>query len=194
MRKITVLNHITVDGYFASFKEETGGMDYFTLRDPKVDEYVHSFGEPNEKTTLIAGGTTYRLFKATWQPIFNDPNAPEIMKGFAKELTDMNKIVFSKTMKESDWENTEFHDTDPVETVKKLKAQEGENFMIMGSGSIIQQLSRANLIDEYMLIINPLVVGEGKPLFKDVKGLKLKLISAKSFALGNVVLRYETAS
>ncbi len=103
----------------------------------------------------------------------------------------MKKIVFSKDLKESDWANSEFHDGNITDVVRKLKEGDGKEIMVMGSGTIVQQLTNEHLIDEYMFIMTPVIAGEGKPLFKDVKQLGLKLIDVKPFDSGNVVMRYE---
>jgi len=184
-----MLNRISIDGYFASNNEMTGGMDWF-VQDPKVDEAVHK--RPGGSDTLILGENTFVMFKNSWMPMLKDQNAPATLKAVAQELTSMKKIVFSEKIKESDWENTEFHDDDLTSVVGKLKREEGTDILVMGSGTVVQQLANADLIDEYMFIVSPVIAGDGKVLFKDVKQQNLKLISAESFDSGNVVLHYET--
>lgn len=188
MRKIIMINRISIDGYFASANEMTGGMDWFVW-DPEVDKAVH---KPVHSDTLLLGEKTFVLFENSWVPVLNDPNAPQPMKTIAQELTDMKKLVFSEHMKESDWENTQFFDGKLIETVKKLKGEKGGDILIMGSGTIVQQLANEGLIDEYLFIVTPVIAGEGKPLFKDVKQHGLTLVSAQSFDSGNVVLHYKT--
>jgi len=98
MRKIKMLNRISIDGYFASPNEASFGMDWF-VHDPEVDQAAHSIG--GRMSTLILGGTTYRGFERSWVPILHDPQAPGHLKEIAEELTDMTKIVFSTTIKSS---------------------------------------------------------------------------------------------
>jgi len=105
MNKIKMLNRISIDGYFASLNEESSGMDWF-IHDPEVDKAAHAIG--GKMNTLILGGATYRLFERSWVPFLNNPNAPSHLKEIAEELTGMTKIVFSKTLKGSDWEIPEF--------------------------------------------------------------------------------------
>lgn len=114
------------------------------------------------------------------------------MKAVAEELTKMTKVVFSKTLKKQEitWENTRLHAGKLIEVVKQLKRGKGGDIMIMGSGSIIQQLAKKGLVDDYVFILTPVVAGEGKPLFKVVKQFGLKLLSAKGFGSGNVLLHY----
>ncbi|MFD2045797.1 dihydrofolate reductase family protein [Ornithinibacillus salinisoli] len=189
MRKVKMINRVSIDGYFASFNEMTGGMDWF-IPDNDVDKTTHDVVKAD---TLIAGKDTFELFEATWPPVLRDPNAPKEMKVMAQELTDMRKIVFSETMKMSDWENTEFYSGDITEVVKKLREEDGSDILIMGSGTVVQQLTNASLIDEYVFILTPVIAGGGKPLFKQVNQNKLTLLQAKSFASGNVLLHYATA-
>src|SRR3990172_9106801 len=99
----------------------------------------------------------------------------------------------SKTMKEVTWENSKLLHGNLIEEVKKLKQGSGASIVIFGSGTIVQQLSNEGLIDEYVLTVTPVVLGTGKPLFKDVKKLDLKLLGTRSFNSGNVLLRYALA-
>jgi len=190
MRKIIMLNRISIDGFFATLNQKTWGMDWF-IPDPAVDQAAHELGgESKTPLLLLMGGITYKGFERSWVPHLKDPNAPRELKAVAEELTEMPKLVFSKTIKEVTWENTRLFKGDLVAEVKKLKQEKGADIMIMGSGTIVQQLSNEGLIDEYVFILSPVIAGKGKPLFKDVKQLGLKLISAKSFDSGNILLRY----
>lgn len=184
MRKLKMFNRITLDGFFAGPK---GEIDWF-VHDPKVDAANR---EIIQADTVLFGSTTFTLFKNTWPPFANDPNAPELMRMTAQKLNEMRKIVFSRSLKEPDWENTELHDSNLVEKVKQLKTGEGADIVIFGSGTIVQQLANEDLIDEYLFCMTPCVLGEGKPLFKNVKQLKLELSSSKSFESGNALLHYK---
>ena len=187
MRKVIMINRVSIDGYFASLNEVTGGMEWF-VQDPEVDKAVH---EPVHSDTLLLGKTTFAMFERTWVPVLEDPNAPQAMKALARELTAMTKIVFSERLKESAWENTEFFAGKLIDVVKKLKEGKGKDILVMGSGTIVQQLAVEGLIDEYLFIVSPVVAGAGKPLFKNLKQQNLKLLNTKSFDSGNVVLHYK---
>lgn len=190
MRKIIMLNRISLDGYFASPNEETWGMDWFVF-DPEVDKAAHALGEPGAPTPLLLmGGNTFRGFERSWVPHLTNPSAPLHLKAVAEELTQMTKLVFSKSIKEVTWENTRLYHGNLLEEIKNLKKTKGADIMIMGSGSIIQQLAAENLIDEYAIILSPVVSGGGKLLFKDIHQFKLKLLSAQSFDSGNLLLHY----
>jgi len=194
MRKIVMLNRVSIDGFFASLNEKTWGMDWF-VQDPAVDKAAHALvAGDSPPDTLILGGITYRGLERSWTPWLKDPKAPKQMKAVAEELTGMNKVVFSKTLKKGEitWENTQLYADNLIKVVQNLKRRKGAGIMIMGSGTIIQQLANAGLIDEYVFIVTPVVAGAGKLLFKDVKQFGLKLLSTKSFKSGNVLSHSET--
>jgi dihydrofolate reductase len=194
MRKIVMLNRVSMDGFFASLNEKTWGMDWF-VQDPEVDKAAHELADSDTPPdTLILGGITYQGFERSWVPQLKDPKAPKEMKAVAEELTKMTKVVFSKTLKKDGitWENTQLHAGNLIEVVKTLKHGKGAGIMIMGSGTIIQQLANEGLIDEFVFIVTPVVAGEGKPLFKDVKQFGLELLETKSFKSGNILLHYGT--
>ena len=111
----------------------------------------------------------------------------------ANELNQMNKVVFSRTLKEVTWENSRLVKGDIAKEVRALKQGNGSGILTFGSGTIIQQLANAGLIDEYLLIVTPVVLGAGKPMFKDVRKNDLKLVASQSFDSGNVLLHYKFA-
>ncbi|MFE5318224.1 dihydrofolate reductase family protein [Paenibacillus sp. NPDC056579] len=188
MRKIKMLNRVSIDGYFASLNNANFGMDWF-VHDPEVDKAVHESG--GSMDTLILGRITYQGFERSWVPFLNDPNAPVQLKAVAEELTQMKKIVFSKNLKEANWENTKIINGDLLNNARRLKEEDGSDILVMGSGSIVQQLAEAGLIDDYLFIMTPVVAGEGKPLFQHVNQFGLSLVEARAFQSGNVVLHYE---
>lgn len=187
MRRMIVLNRISVDGYFASNEEATWGMDWF-VQDPEVDMATH---ERIQADTLVLGGATFRGFERMWVPLLGDPHAPPPLKALAQELTAMKKVVFSERLVASQWENTQSFTGKLAEVVADLKQQEGSDILVLGSGAVVRQLAQEHLIDEYLLIGTPVVAGRGKALFTDVPQQKLTLREVKGFASGNVLLHYE---
>jgi dihydrofolate reductase len=189
MRKISVFNHVTVDGFFAG---PHGEIDWFKVikKDDEWDKYTHEQSS-RSGNTLIFGHTTYEMMKSYWptpDAIKNDPD-------MAKVVNHSQKIVFSKTLQNveegANWKKIKlFHEINPEEIIR-LKKQEGEDFTILGSGSIVQQFANLGLIDEYHLVIVPVILGAGKSLFKDVKKMNMKLLEAKEFKNGIVLLRYQ---
>ena len=191
MRKISVFIHITVDGFFAG---PHGEIDWFKVikKDDEWDKYTHQ-QSAKSGNTLIFGHTTYEMMKSYWptpDAIKNDP-------GMARVVNNSQKIVFSKTLQNVEegpnWKNIKlYHEINPEEIIK-LKEQAGEDFTILGSGSIIQQFANFGLIDEYHLVVVPIILGAGKSLFKDVKNMNMNLLGARAFKNGIVFLKYRPA-
>ncbi|RPI93651.1 MAG: dihydrofolate reductase [Chloroflexi bacterium] len=194
MRRIVMINWISLDGLFAG---PNGEIDWI-IRDPEVDKALHEprAGEASSvgSDTMLLGNITYTMFENSWPQIAKDPNAPEELHKLADEVIGMTKLVFSRTRNEVPWENSKLFHSNLVEEVEKLKRGKGTDIIVFGSGTIVQQLTNAGLIDEYLIAITPVMLGKGKPLFADVKRLNLRLLETRTFRSGNVLLRYELAS
>ena len=188
MRKIIMLNRVSLDGFFAG---PNGEIDWF-VQDPQVDQAAHEKMNPD---TLLLGRVTYQMFESYWPPIEKESKADKGLRKLSKELNEMNKIVFSNTLEEVDWENSELVNGDLEKAVKKLKKENGNSadIAIFGSGTVVRQLAEAGLIDEYIFILSPAVVGTGKSLFQEVDKFNIKLLETKKFDSGNVLLHYKTA-
>jgi dihydrofolate reductase len=113
------------------------------------------------------------------------------MRALAREVQEMTKVVISDELEGVAWENSRLICDNLVEEVRKLKEGEGTDIAIFGSGSVVQQLANAGLIDEYLIAVTPVVLGEGKPLFKNVGKSSLNLLETRDFPSGNVLLRYQ---
>ncbi|MDE1810705.1 MAG: dihydrofolate reductase [Candidatus Micrarchaeota archaeon] len=189
MGKIVVFNLVTIDGFFAG---PNGEIDWHNYDD---EMGRHSITQLKSLSVLIFGRTTYEMMASYWP-------TPEGIKGepvVAEIMNNIPKMVFSKTLKQVEdgtlWKNVKvFHEIKP-EDILKIKEQEGGDIAIFGSGTIVQQFTNLGLIDEYRLVVNPIILGKGKPLFKDIDArLNLKLLETKVFKNGNVLLRYGRAS
>ena len=182
MGKISVFNFITLDGYFA---DENGGIDWFKdfPRDKEFDEITHTAA--SEEGTLIFGRKTFEMMKMFWPTDM----AKKLDPSMAKTMNESRKIVFSRTLKNTDWENTTILNEINPREIREIE----ENITLLGSGEIIREFANMDLIDEYQLAIIPKILGKGKPLFKDIKETKLKLIEAKPFKNGIVLLTYKRA-
>jgi dihydrofolate reductase len=185
MRKVVMLNRVSVDGFFAG---PNGEIDWF-IHDPEVDKAAHEMMHPD---TLLLGRVTYQMFESYWPPIATDPNAPQEARIIANELNEMTKVVFSRTLGDVTWVNTKLVKDDLAGEVKKLKQGVGPDITIFGSGTIVQQVANQGLIDEYLITVTPVVLGTGRPLFQDVKNINLKLLETRKFKSGNVLLHYTT--
>ena len=185
MRKVVMFNRVSLDGFFAG---PNGEIDWF-VQDSEVDKATHEMMHPD---TLLLGRVTYQMFESYWPHVATDPNAPKEARILADELNQMTKVVFSKTLKEVTWENSKLVKGDVTKEVSKLKQGEGLDIVIFGSGTIVQQLTDEGLVDEYLITVTPVILGAGKPLFKDVKKINLELLETRNFKSGNVLLHYGT--
>ena len=187
MGKIGTFVHVTLDGYFAG---PHGEIDWFkAIRpDPEYEAYTHQQSQGD--STLIFGRTTYEMMKSWWptpQGIQADPH-------MAKVVNHSPKLVFSHTLESGEegpnWKSIEIlHGIDPA-ALRKRKKESKSGFTILGSGSIVQQFLNQDLLDECTLVLVPLVLGSGKPLFRDVRKENLQLAESRSFKNGLVVLTY----
>lgn len=189
MGVISTFTHVSLDGFFAG---PNGEIDWFHSieHDPEYDAYTHEQATARA-STLLFGRTTYDMMKSFWPT----PEADKTDAEMAKVMRNSPKVVVSKTLKsdgdEPNWKNvTVIHDLDRDEIVKR---KQQTDITVLGSGTIVQQLSNLGLIDEYRLIVVPLILGAGKYLFKDVQKRALKLREARQFRNGIAVLRYRSS-
>lgn len=187
MRKLIMFNMVSVDGFYAA----TDGHIDWHATDDEFDRYAV---ESNKDTdTILFGRMTYQLFESYWPKALKDPATSEDDRQVAQFIQDATKIVFSKSLRETPtWNKTELKSEVDVEYIKKLKNSDGKNIVIFGSGTIVQFLANEGLIDTYKLMVNPVILGKGKTLFKDAKKLELKLVDSRRFETsGNVLLEYQ---
>jgi dihydrofolate reductase len=184
MRKLIVFNLMTLDGYFAG---RDGDISWHN-----VDEEFQELAKEasNSGNTLLFGRVTYELMERYWPTPEAIKNDPIVAAGMNKA----EKIVFSRTLDKADWNNTRLVKDDMVAEVKKLKQQSGKDLTVLGSGSIVSQLAQEGLIDEYDILLNPVVLGKGKTMFEGIKDkLSLKLTKTRTFGNGNILLCYVPA-
>ena len=174
---------ITIDG---PFKGSKGEIDWFSWNDEMARYAVDLIRTVD---TLLFGRVTYELMASYW-PSASPPTEDPII---IDRMNNLPKIVFSKTLEKVEWKNTKLNMEIFAEDVLRMKKQPGKNMMIYGSGSVVTAFMNLGLIDEYHLFVNPVVLGRGKPLFKDLKGIhKLKLAGTKTFSNGVVLLHYQS--
>ncbi len=185
MRKLIVFNNVTLDGYFAG-----PGGDLSWAHGNQNDPEWHAFvaGNAVGGGVILLGRVTYDLMAGYWPTPLARQNDPVV----AERMNAGRKIVFSRTMSHADWSNTTLIKDDIVAAVRRLKSEPGEGMAILGSGSITMQLAQARLIDEFQIVVRPVVLGQGHSLFAGLAApLSLKLMSSRTFSNGNVFLRYE---
>lgn len=187
MKKISVFNHISLDGLLAG---PHGEIDWFqAVHDEEWNTYAREHADLS-RGTLMFGHTTYKMMKSWWPTpaaIQMDPNMADVMNNSPK-------IVFSRRLKRAqdlpNWKNIRvLHQVDP-DQIRTLKQK--EDITILGSGTIVQQLANLSLIDEYALVVVPIILGKGKALFKNVRKSTLRLVEERTFKNGIVFLRYQT--
>ena len=188
MRKIIVSERVTLDGFIAGLQGEMDWMEEF------FDEALANYESELQKTvdTTLFGRVTYQGFESHWPMVALDPASPKGLAEYAQQLNDMRKIVFSKTLSHVEWNNSVLlHEIDSVE-ITKMKQEPGQDMVIYGSASIVQTLTNLGLVDRYHLLVFPIVLGSGKPLFQDIlHKVKLSLVSAKTLPSGVVELFYQ---
>jgi len=190
MRKIILTEWISLDGFVCGPNNDMGFVGQFF--DETMGQYESNFLDSGD--TVMLGRVTYDSFAGAWPDRETDPKLAEGERDYAKRLNAKKKIVFSRKMEKAEWNNSEvWKEIDP-EKIQALKNSEGGDILIYGSASIVQQLTNLGLIDGYQLLMHPIVLGDGKPLFKDIKEKKtLKLIESKPFPSGVVLLKYSSS-
>jgi dihydrofolate reductase len=172
---------VTVDGFFAG---PNGEIDWHRVDD---EFNVFAIEQLNTAGGLIFGRVTYQLMADYWPT----PSAIKDDPIVATRMNTIQKYVASQTLETVEWNNARLLKTNVVEEIIKLKQQPGGNLFIFGSASLAVTLNQQSLIDEYRLIINPILLGNGIPLFKGIhQPYHLKLVNTKTFQNGNVLLVY----
>jgi dihydrofolate reductase len=185
VRKLVVFNQVTLDGYFAG---PNGDISW--AKKEKTDAEWNTFVEDNAKGggLLVFGRKTYELMASYWPTPYAVQNDPVV----AERMNNLPKIVFSKTLGQASWNNTKVVEGDLAAEIRKMKNDPGPDMAILGSGSIVSQLAPEGLIDEYQIVVNPIVLGRGRTMFDGIKKkLTLKLTRTRTFGNGNVLLVYE---
>ncbi|MDB5256756.1 MAG: bifunctional deaminase-reductase domain protein [Chitinophagaceae bacterium] len=181
MRKIIAAINLTIDG----FCDHTAGIPDEEIH----DHYTELLGQGD---AILYGRITYELMKF-WQPLIKNPSGEKSMDDFAVAIDKIPKIVFSHTLKNTEWNSAKLANQSLEETVKALKQQAGRDIFI-GSRSLIVELTNLHLIDEYQLCIHPVVVGKGLPLFDKINDRTVfKLLKTKNFHSGAVIHYYQRA-
>jgi dihydrofolate reductase len=177
-----MFNMVSLDGFFEGQDRE---IDWH-MADEEFNQFA--IDQFNSLETILFGRVTYQLMANFWP----SPTALAEDPVVANLMNSTSKIVFSNTLQKADWNNTRLVSGDADREIIQLKEQSGKDMIIFGSGSLVSSLMRLGLIDEYRLIVNPVVLGSGRPLFTGLKErLHLKLLNALTFKSGNVVLSYQ---
>lgn len=180
MGKLSSFQFITLNGFYKGPDNDISWHRHGGEESAFAEEGAQS------NSTLLFGRITYEMMASFWPT----PEAQQSMPVVAEGMNKSEKIVFSRTLKTATWNNTRIVKDNIEAEVKRLK-ESGKSMTILGSGSILTQLANSGLIDEYQVMIDPVALGSGTPLFKGLQHqLDLQLINSRVFKSGVVLLSY----
>lgn len=191
MRKVVALENVTLDGFVDS---QTGMGFEWTHRGYTPD--VAAYGDEHIRADVDAavyGRRTFEGMRDFWSTVADNPEMSQHEKDHAEWVTNVDKFVFSTTLKEAGWNNTRIIADDAVAQVKALKAQEGGTLSIYASPKLVHWFIAEGLLDEFRLMVHPVTIGSGTPLFPEKAAMDLNLLESKSFDSGVVYTRYQIA-
>ena len=139
---------------------------------------------------LLVGRVTDEMLASYWPTEAALQSMPEV----AKQMNNLPKVVFSRTLDKATWNNTKLIKNNLIDEVKKMKAGDGDGMALMGRGTIVSQLTQANLIDEFQVVVNPVILGKGRTMFEGDDVKQLRLTNTRTFKNGNVFVCYEPKS
>lgn len=181
MGKLTSFTFISLDGYYKGPNEDTS----WHRHGPEENAFSAESLRPGN--ILLFGRRTYELMASFWPT----PMAAEQMPAVAEGMNRAEKVVFSRTLTEAPWTHTRIVRDNLIEEVQRLKEHSSKDVTLLGSGSVLTQLAAAGLVDEYGIMIDPVALGKGTPLFEGLAGnLDLELTASRVFGSGVVLLTY----
>jgi len=185
MRKVVVNAYVSLDGVV----EDPGGAEKFEhggWHNPYFNGEIQQFQIDGlfGSDALLLGRITYQGFADAWPSITDE-------QGFADRMNSLPKYVVSTTLNRVEWNNSQLIKGNIAEEVSKLKRKPGQDILVYGSPRLVQTLMQHNLVDEYSLLVFPVILGSGKRLFQDGSMATLKLVDTKTFSSGVVALSYQ---
>jgi dihydrofolate reductase len=188
MRKLVLFMHVSLDGFVAG---PGGEMDWI-IADEEMFDYAGK--RTNEADTALYGRVTYEMMQSYWPTAGDQPGATKHDIEHSTWYNSVTKVIISRTMKGANLAKTKIISDSVSDEILQLKQAPGRDIVIFGSPSASHSLMADNLIDDYWLFINPILLGQGIPLFKDIRDkIQLKLAKTVPFASGVVCLHYEKA-
>ena len=181
--------HASLDGFVAG---PNGEMNWITIND-EIFDFVDTMTP--QADTAVYGRVTYEMMEGYWPEAGKQPNASKHTREHSAWYSEVAKVVLSKTMSEDGLVNTTVISNNLVENINKIKNKEGKNILIFGSPRASHSLLSEGLVDEFWIFLNPILIGQGIPLFKDVpETTRLNLIETKIFTCGVIALHYKKES
>jgi len=182
MRRLGVFNFVTLNGFFQ------GAMGDISWHRHGAEENAYAVESLEGGGILLFGRVTYELMASYWPTPMAAQNDPIVAEGMNRA----QKIVFSRTMKSVDWNNTRLIKDNMVEEIGRMKQHSGNDMVILGSGSIVTQCAQAGLIDEYQIMVDPVILGRGTTIFGGINHkVDLKLTATRVFKSGVALLSYQ---
>lgn len=186
MRKLKLQMQTSVDGFVSTGPNDEQKWVTWALE----DIYQHVLDLLDSIDTIIIGRKLAIDYIPYWQDVVTKPNDP--MHAFGQRIVAAKKIVFTKTLAKSEWDNTELAKGNLVDEIKKLKNQNGKDIIVYGGSSFVSALIKEGLIDEFHFFVNPVALGKGEPVFGNLeKWQDLKLTKSTAYKSGIVLLSYE---
>jgi dihydrofolate reductase len=186
MRNIVSFVHLSLDGFVAA---ADGGLGWVSITEELFD---HVEKRIQQTDTALYGRVTYQMMEAYWPTAAEQPNASKHDLEHSRWYKTARKVVLSKTLADEDYTDTKIIRSHLRDEITQLKQGAGSEILVFGSPSATHALMAEDLIDEYWIFLNPVLLGHGIPLFKNIQHkTQLKLVSSKTFASGVVCLNYE---
>jgi dihydrofolate reductase len=185
MRKLVFSIHLSLDGFVGGPNGEINWI--------KVDEELFDFTKTltDQADTAFYGRVTYQIMERYWPTAADKPAATKHDKEHSQWYNNVPKIVLSKSLQQTDLKNTIIVSDNILKNITAFKQEQGKNILMFGSPSAAQALMHHNLIDEYWLFVNPLILGHGIPLFTNLKdSIQLKFLTPIGFSSGVIGLHY----
>ncbi len=185
MAKLIVFNLITLDGFFEGPNHDLSWHN--------VDKEFNEFAIENLNSIggLVFGRVTYQLMASYWSTKQGFEDDPLV----AAKMNSLPKYIVSKTLDKVEWNNSKLIKESITDEIRKLKSSSNKDIDIFGSGKLISSLIGTDLIDEFRVLVNPVILGKGIPLFTNInEKLKLELVNTRSFKNGNILLSYKPAA
>jgi dihydrofolate reductase len=188
MRKVILFMHVSLDGFVCGPRDE---MDWTTMEDDSIGEFLIPDLQKTVDTMLV-GRVLYQGFEQFWPTVPENPKSRPALVEFAHWMANTPKVVFSNTLREVKWINSRLAKANPVTTVLQMKKEPGGDMVIFGGASLASHFVKNNLVDEFRIKLEPVVLGRGKSLYQEIpERRKLKLIRSKVFGSGVAGLYYE---
>ena len=189
MRKIVSFVHVSLDGFVASTDEGMASLGWINITEDLFDYVEQRIGTTD---SALYGRVTYQMMESYWPTAADQPNATKHDIEHSRWYKQATKIVLSRTMQGKNLPHTKIISSDLADEITRLKQGAGSDILMFGSPTATHSLMAENLIDEYWLFVNPILLGQGVPLFKGIKNrTALKLVTSKVFPSGVVCLQYE---